>query len=509
MDNSASQAAKSTTTSAPSESSELKIYRNPKYPEGYSNPISHITIPQHPFMAANGKSNYHNDAYMSDTYEVSGPLGLNPKVKLISYGSDIKKIQMAVPITIAFDSKGRIVMSILSILSFRTSLIDHNTLQELATINHPPRWWGWVIDPLNPLRDTSGGTYFILDNQDNILLATWDDFVKIIKYNDSKGEFELVRSYNCKNHLMPVAFPARDRLQMTIPDWQGKHLWFFTRYGKVGAIDLDSGQIHSIELKGEEIQNSATVGEDGVYIVSDHATYRFHAGEDGTPIIDWRTEYDRGTQLKPAMMSQGSGQTPTLMGDLVVIGDNADLRTNMYFLKRSDGSVVCNIPIFPEGASCSENSVQGFAHQGKNGMEYSFCLDNHWGLDRLNMFGPGGIGRSAVGGLTRIDLVPDANGKYSCHTVWTNPVISGSGTPKISLANGLVYIASNESLPDGNYSWGITAVDWVTGETVYRIPFGYGMDYTNFGSEIAIDPHGSKLYVGRLGGLVIVEDSPH
>jgi len=33
------------------------------------------TPPQNPFMAPNGRSNLHNDAYMTDTYGVSGPLG--------------------------------------------------------------------------------------------------------------------------------------------------------------------------------------------------------------------------------------------------------------------------------------------------------------------------------------------------------------------------------------------------------------------------------------------------
>jgi hypothetical protein len=31
--------------------------------------------PQHPFMASNGRSTIHNDAYMTDTYRVGGPLG--------------------------------------------------------------------------------------------------------------------------------------------------------------------------------------------------------------------------------------------------------------------------------------------------------------------------------------------------------------------------------------------------------------------------------------------------
>ncbi|TMA57017.1 MAG: hypothetical protein E6J75_08490, partial [Deltaproteobacteria bacterium] len=35
-------------------------------------------IPQHPFMAPNGRSNVHDDAYMTDTYVGSGPLGRTP-----------------------------------------------------------------------------------------------------------------------------------------------------------------------------------------------------------------------------------------------------------------------------------------------------------------------------------------------------------------------------------------------------------------------------------------------
>ena len=38
-------------------------------------PISASTAPQHPFMAPNGRSNIHNDAYMSGTYTGPGPLG--------------------------------------------------------------------------------------------------------------------------------------------------------------------------------------------------------------------------------------------------------------------------------------------------------------------------------------------------------------------------------------------------------------------------------------------------
>ncbi len=40
------------------------------------------SIPRHPFMAPNGSSNLHNDAFQSDTYTVSGPLGRDPRSSL-------------------------------------------------------------------------------------------------------------------------------------------------------------------------------------------------------------------------------------------------------------------------------------------------------------------------------------------------------------------------------------------------------------------------------------------
>ena len=41
-------------------------------------PISAPWIPDHPFMAKNGRNNLHNDAYMSDTYTFGGPEGIDP-----------------------------------------------------------------------------------------------------------------------------------------------------------------------------------------------------------------------------------------------------------------------------------------------------------------------------------------------------------------------------------------------------------------------------------------------
>ena len=39
--------------------------------------------PQHPFLAPDGRSNIHDDAYMSDTYAAGGPLGRSTAVRSV------------------------------------------------------------------------------------------------------------------------------------------------------------------------------------------------------------------------------------------------------------------------------------------------------------------------------------------------------------------------------------------------------------------------------------------
>src|ERR1700712_338555 len=51
-------------------------------------PLPPQHIPQHPYMARNGGSNLHNDAYQSDAYNQAGPLGDNLKVTSTAFLQD-------------------------------------------------------------------------------------------------------------------------------------------------------------------------------------------------------------------------------------------------------------------------------------------------------------------------------------------------------------------------------------------------------------------------------------
>src|ERR1700749_1381689 len=65
-------------------------------------PINARPVPEDPFMAANGRSNTHVDAYQSDTYPTAGPLGHSPEVTSTFLAAECG--------TVTFDKQGRIIV---------------------------------------------------------------------------------------------------------------------------------------------------------------------------------------------------------------------------------------------------------------------------------------------------------------------------------------------------------------------------------------------------------------
>jgi hypothetical protein len=89
--------------------------------------------------------------------------------------------------------------------------------------------------------------------------------------------------------------------------------------------------------------------------------------------------------------------------------------------------------------------------------------------------------------------------------VWHSDEISPSVVPKLSLANGLVYVYTQD--PEGNPDdpWFLTALDFRTGETVWKRLTGQGIGFNNNYAPVSIGPDGTA-YIGVLGGLVLVRD---
>ena len=444
------------------------------------NPIAHPPIPQHPYLSPNGTNSMHNDAYASDAYEVSGPLGIKPQVKTAFYG-------LRECATMAFDSRGRIVGLCGGLEGFRMVVIDPVTLQpisELVTGNRD------LTTGANPLTDICGGTYFFLDGQDRAYPTTVDRAVWQIQVRPD-GSMVKEHAWNLAAHV-----PKPDCLIATMPDWDGR-VWFFSQQGVVGTLDRATGTVKTTHLPaGETVTNSVATDETGgMYVVSTHALYRLDAAGDGTPEVTWRETYDRGTRLKPGNLSQGSGTTPTLLGDKwVAINDNADPKTQVLVYDRRTGVVDrlhCAVPVLRDNAGTTDNSLVAAGN--------SFIIENNYGYQSpaTTLFG-----MSTTPGLARVMVEDDG-----CHVAWESNEIAPTSVAKASLGNGLLYAYTKPARTDFIDAWYFTAIDIETGDTVWSRLTGKGITYNNHYAAIYLGPDGAA-YIATLTGMVKITDKP-
>ncbi|MFJ5972985.1 hypothetical protein [Streptomyces sp. NPDC093060] len=471
-------------------------------------PLSGKQPPQHPFLAANGRSGMHADAWGSATYPWNGPLGRQPQV-----GSERMALLGGECANVTFDREGRIVTVCGTFTGFLVKLLDPHTLATLAEYKLPQR--PSTVEAITRLdfsrifKDTSGGAYSYLDDQDRLVLADSRQHLLRLAHRqapDGTWSFSVTDDWDLGSHVphdcvtWTNLHPSGecDPVTSVMPDWTGR-IWWVTRQGRVGTVDPASGTIRSVRLAGEEIQNSFSVSEDGVAIVSDHALYDFRATADGTPEVVWRQTYDRGTGTKPGSVNQGSGTTPDIFGEggkYVAITDNADDRMHVLVYRRDaavpdDRRLVCEIPVFGSGASTTDNSLISWGN--------SLVVENNYGYENISSLT---FGRSVVGGVTRIDVRKDGSG---CDTVWESGERSPSTVPKLSTANGLLYLYTKDPNPLGIDAWYLTAVDFRTGETRFKQLVGTGIDYDNNWAPITLGPDGTA-YVGVFNGLTTVRD---
>jgi hypothetical protein len=435
-------------------------------------PVQGTTVPQNPFMAPNGRSNLHDDAYMTDSYQQSGPLGHAMQRTSTFLGRECAST--------GFDAQGRIVTVCVGLDGPQLQLLDPHTLDTLAVFPLPPR----IPSGGSPFTDFSGGGYFYLDNQDRAVIPTTTRHIWVVGESGATG-FALERDYD-----VSAAVPVGDKIESALPDWSGR-IWFVSAGGVVGYVDPANGAVHSVDT-GESIGNSfATDETGGVYVVTDAALYRFTAtAGSGEPMVSWRSTYANDGTSKPGQTEVGSGTTPTITGPYVAITDNAD-PIDVVVYRRAGGGLVCTQPVFLKGASDTDQSLVAAGN--------SLVAENNFGYSSPLATENGG---STAPGLERVDIAADGG---SCHTVWHSDERAPSVVPKVSLAAGLVYTYTKQPRSDGKDAWYFTALDFRNGRTVYKRLAGEGLGFNNNYAPVTLGPDGSA-YVGVLGGLVSLRD---
>src|SRR4051794_7668947 len=463
-------AARADPPAIPQSDTDTPYVGNPAAP----NPIASPEPPRHPFMAPNGSSNLHVDAYQTDANQGPGPLGAAPEVRSTFYSNDCASI--------TFDSQGRIVTNCVGLAGPTLRMLDPRNLDELASFRLPARGPPNPAHP-SPFNDFGGGGYFYLDNQDRAVLPTTTGHIYVVKETAPVG-FALEHDYD-----LSALTPFPEKIFSALPDWAGR-IWFVTTGGAVGFIDPQTGGAKVYDTH-EEIANSFAIDElGGVYLVTDKALYRFDTGPTG-PQVTWRQQYPNSGIAKPGQVDAGSGTTPTITPrGFVAITDNAD-PMNVLLYDRRDGREICRVPVFAKGASASDNSLISFGD--------ALVVENNYGYS-----GPAAVeqGQSTTPGIWRVDYHA-ATG--TCSVVWKSDEISPTVVPKASLTNGLIYAYTH---PKGDTSdpWYLTAIDARTGQTIFKQLAGRGLGFNNNYAPVTIGPD-STAYVGVLGGLVAIRDA--
>ena len=462
----------------PSLPTDLLVPRFEGHP-AFPKPLSAPVVPQNPYLAPNGTSSMHDDAYSTDAYTVRGPLGRGLTLRSRSYG--VRECA-----TIAFDSHHRIVGLCGGLEGFTMMVIDPVTLDVVDEQRISERD---LTSGANPLTDICGGTYFFLDAHDHAFATTTDSGITEVAVG-ADGTLARLHDWPMASYLADG-----DCLVATGVDWSGR-LWWFSQQGVVGTLDRATGEVQVTRLpEGEGIFNSISGDETGgMYLVTTHATYRMDADAGGAPAVTWRIPYDRGSTIKPGQLSQGSGTSPTLIGKRwIAIADNAEPRANVVVYDRRKGvtdRLHCSVPVLADGASATENSLVAAGN--------SVIIENNYGYAGVQSTM---LGKSTTPGMARVLI--QATG---CRVAWTNnTVIAPTSVAKASLGAGLVYAYTKPVRKDLIDAWYISAIDIRTGKVVWSRLTGTGIQWNNHYAAIYLGPDGT-LYVATVAGLIRLAD---
>lgn len=419
-----------------------------------------------PFLGPAGTSTMHGDAGSSDATPLSGPGTGKLTV-------DPLPLAAACP-TLLEGSDGLVLALCTSILG-QTPTVHLIDTSALGTGSAGSSVGSSSVGSFSPAASVAqlelakgsllGGVYAYLDN-DNRLVAVDGNrtLVRVQHEQKPNGGWRLFVDQSVD---LTSSIPDGDNVTGLAPDWQG-NVWFATGAGRVGSVD-GGGVARILQLPaGEEVQNSISTSAFGTAVATTHALYQLSAAQDGTPTIDWRAPYDRGSARKPGQLSWGTGSTPTYFGpngdDYVTIVDNADTQVHLLVYRAATGEMVCSQKVLSTAGPGSENSPIGIGNSvfvaGTYGYPYPTVPEGA---------GPA-VPASApfVGGMTRVDV---DNAGTGCHTVWDNDARS-SAVPHLSTADGNLYTVVRQGLPLSSDSttpldgFAFTVIDPNTGEVL-------------------------------------------
>lgn len=288
-----------------------------------AHPVTAKAIPDNPFLLPGSWGCIHDDSYRSDTYAVSGPLGVAPSTMSAWLGTPAVPCALCVGIT--FDKQGYLIAAAIKIdmasvpmtSNVQLTLMDPDDVSTLATFDLPGETYYPGFRP--------AGTYFYQDQLDRTVAGTVDNSVLVVSHGQMDGAWTFKQEAVWD---LSSVVKTGDGIEALAPDSAG-HVWVTSKNGVVATVDATTGKLlgsnNDMQQLGAYIANGHAVSEESAAsIASDAAMHRFDADAFGRPVQTWREPYAKGTGVKPGRVELGTGTTPTIMGGkYVAITDNA------------------------------------------------------------------------------------------------------------------------------------------------------------------------------------------
>ncbi|KAL1858084.1 hypothetical protein Daus18300_010085 [Diaporthe australafricana] len=395
--------------------------------------------------------------------------------------------------------------------------VDPITLETLAT---------WA-----PANQTLFSPYGEITNG-SLVFPTLEGHIFLVRREDTANGifFQQVLDIDLSSIL-----PTGHSPMSTMYDQDG-NLWFAaTPIPSMGSTDNSSmigfvdpgGAIHTKTIENQMFENSMAVNRRTAYINSgplgnsDHANatghmFAFQADESGGVRTVWTESYSAGSMVKPGGFARGSGSTPSLVGDkFVAITDNADGQVNLVVYRQVQENghdnpegrsrLVCQVPLFKSNASANENAMVSHV----DGLTYSVIINNNYGAPEMqnsdasnNINGAFNSFASLAPGIDRVDISLDGH----CVLRWESEIRSTS-VLSLSTSNGVVYTYTQDDTLalDGQYVWYFTALNFTTGEEIWRARAGAGGNFNNNFSPTQLAPNG-MLYQIVAAGIIWLKD---
>ena len=307
-------------------------------------PVRAPSVPRHPFMAANGRSNVHNDAYQTDTYRNQGPLGRATRTFSQFFGGPIGLGSCG--ITIAFDRRGRLVTTCVTAASVVPAPDEpadarHDRPDPAARPRDPAR-----ADALRGHRrrlllprpqGPRGGVDRPPDPRPS--LSTNGKWRRVKTLRPERGAPRRRAA-----QLGPAGLGGAALVRVAQPRHRGRH-----RSEAAAACSARAARARPSATRSRSTTPAASS-----WSPTGRSTASTPA-RGGRPKVSWRVPYDNVGIKKPGQFDAGSGTTPTLMGRRYLsITDNADPMQVVVMrrerrLRRGVRRLVCEQPVFEQG----------------------------------------------------------------------------------------------------------------------------------------------------------------